>query len=285
LKKYRPKIIKASHIGFCFGVKRAISAAETFLDKNKKAYSFGPIIHNPFMVLELARKGLCVVDDIQKAKNQCLVIRSHGMPPALRAKANRSCSKIIDATCPFVKRSHRIVTRLKRQGYIIAIAGKKEHPEIKALLEVAGKDAVAVWRKTDTRKLDTKNKKLAVVAQTTLSRDRFIEIVNAILKLDYFECRIFDTICNDVLQRQKEAKNIAKTTDIVFVVGGKNSANTSHLVRICRDQGACTYHIERAQELRPCWIKESRSIGIVSGASTPGSIVEEVLEKIKKIIS
>jgi (E)-4-hydroxy-3-methyl-but-2-enyl pyrophosphate reductase len=285
LKKIKPKIIKAHHIGFCFGVKRAVCAAEVFLENHKKAYSLGPIIHNPCMVRELSEKGLIVVSDIKKAAGECIVIRSHGIPPALMEKAKKYCNKIIDATCPFVERSHKIVTKLRNEGYTIGIIGEKKHPEIKALLEVAGAGAIVIEKKTDIRHLDKKIKKLSIVAQTTLSRDRFIEIANAVLKLDYFECRIFDTICNDVFQRQEEAKQIAKLAEVVFVVGGKNSANTRHLAQICRRKGACTYHIETAQELMPGLFANSRSIGIVSGASTPGRIVEEVYKKIKNIIS
>jgi (E)-4-hydroxy-3-methyl-but-2-enyl pyrophosphate reductase len=284
LKKIKPRIIKAHNIGFCFGVKRAVRAAEDFLLKHEQAYSIGPIIHNACMVEELSGKGLKVISDIRKAKGKCLVIRSHGMPPALREKAKSLCSEIIDATCPFVDCSHKIVTKLRNEGYRIAIAGEREHPEIQALVEMAGPDSVVIAKKSDIRYLKKNVKKLAVVAQTTLSRDKFVEISQALLKAGYFECRIFDTICNDVFQRQKEAKNIAKRAEIVFVVGGKNSANTRHLAQICRRSGACSYHIEMSGELRPEWIKGARSIGIVSGASTPGNIVEDVFQKIKNII-
>jgi (E)-4-hydroxy-3-methyl-but-2-enyl pyrophosphate reductase len=282
LKEIKPRIIKAHNIGFCFGVKRAVRAAEDFLLKNERAYSIGPIIHNPYMVEELSSKGLKVISDIKQAKGKCLVIRSHGMPPALREKAQEFCSEIIDATCPFVDCSHKIVTKLRKEGYRIAIVGEREHPEIQALVEMAGADCIVIAKESDIRHLRKNVKKLAVVAQTTLSRDKFIGISRALLKTDYFECRIFDTICNDVFQRQKEAKSIAKRAEIVFVVGGKNSANTRHLAQICRRSGACTYHIETAGELRPEWIKGDRSIGIVSGASTPGNIVEDVFKKIKK---
>jgi len=284
LKQTTPKIIKAKHIGFCFGVKRAIAAAEGLLRKHKKTCSLGPIIHNPFVVEMLSEKGLKVISDIKDAKGACLVIRSHGIPPALKKKAQEYCTEILDATCPFVSRSHKIVSKLRKEGYLIAIAGERRHPEVQALIEMAGPGTLVLTKKSDIRKIRPRKVKLALIAQTTISRDIFVEIAEALLRLDYPECRIFDTICNDVVGRQKEAKALAGRTGVVCVVGGKNSANTKHLAEICRKVGALTYHIESADELSPAWFKKALSIGVVSGASTPGEIVEKVVEKIKNII-
>ena len=152
------------------------------------------------------------------------------------------------------------------------------------LLEVAGKGALVATRESDLSRLSPKCNKIAVVAQTTLSRDRFFRIVESILQFNCLECRIFDTICNDVVKRQTEAKRLAKKVNLVFVVGGKISANTRHLAQICKAQGAKTYHIETAKELRPSWLKAQSLVGIVSGASTSADIVEKVVTKLKKII-
>ena len=279
-----PKIIKARHIGFCFGVKRAIAAAEDLLSKHKKTCSLGPIIHNPFVVERLSKKGLKVISDIKDARGKCMVIRSHGIPPALKKEAQEYCTEIFDATCPFVSRSHKIVSKLRKEGYHIAIAGERRHPEVQALIEMAGPGTLVITKKSDIKKIRSKKIKLALIAQTTISRDIFVEIAEALLRLDYPEYRIFDTICNDVVGRQKEAKALAGRTGVVCVVGGKNSANTKHLAEICRKGGALTYHIESPDELNPRWVKKALSIGIVSGASTPGDIVEKVVEKIKNII-
>ncbi len=284
MRKTKVKIIKAQHTGFCFGVKRAVGAAEKFLRANKQAYSLGPIIHNPSVVKTLSGKGLKVISDIRKAKGSCLVIRSHGIAPGLRKRAVKLSVNVLDATCPFVKRSHAIITGLKKQGYRIIIIGEKSHPEVKALLEVAGKDALAVIREHVIRSSFLKDKKAAVIAQTTLSRDKFIELVKYILRFNCPEYRVFDTICNDVVQRQTEAKNLAKSVDAVVVAGGKISANTGHLAQLCRQQGAKTYHIETARELKAQWFKDARKVGVVSGASTPEVIVRSVVTKLKKII-
>ncbi|MDD5504294.1 MAG: 4-hydroxy-3-methylbut-2-enyl diphosphate reductase [Candidatus Omnitrophica bacterium] len=281
LKRATPRIIKAGHIGFCFGVKRAISAAEGVIGKSKNICSLGPIIHNPFVVEQLSKKGLKVISDISQARGLFLIIRSHGMPPAIRKKARAYCAGILDTTCPFVSRSHKIVSRLRRQGYFIVMAGEKRHPEMQALIETAGPNAVVVTKPQDIRKIAAKKNKLALVAQTTISRGIFIKIARALLACDYIECRIFDTICNDAQKRQEEARKLCLAADVICVVGGKNSANTKHLAATCRRSGAVTHHIESADELKPEWFFKAERIGIVSGASTPGSMVEDVAKKIK----
>jgi len=276
-------IRKASHTGFCFGVKRAIGIAERILKQDKKVCSLGPVIHNRVVVDALSKKGLNVIDDIRKAKGACVLIRSHGISPDLREKAKRLSIEVVDATCPFVKRSHDIVTSLKSQGYKVIIIGEKSHPEIKALSAVAGKGAVVVRDASDLKVLRLHRKKVGAVAQTTLSRDKFLGIAGSLLHCDLFECRIFDTICNDVVQRQTEAKELAKNVDIVVVVGGKISANTAHLARICRDLGTKTYHVETEKELRPAWFRNEVSVGVVSGASTPDAIVSRVVARLREI--
>lgn len=280
--KKRLKIKRAKHTGFCFGVKRAIGIAEDFLKKNRSAYSLGPLIHNPVVVGELSRKGLKVIEDIKKAKGANIVIRSHGISPYLRKKALENSVGMVDATCPFVKRSHSIVTLLKKENYQIIIIGEKDHPEIKALTEVAGHRAQVVTDSSDLKKLRLRNEKVAVVAQTTLSRDEFLKIAGSIFNKGCFEYRIFDTICNDVVQRQAEAKQLAREVDMVLVVGGRMSANTKHLVRICREIGARTYHIETEEELKPLWFKGADSVGVISGASTPEKIVNKVISRLRK---
>lgn len=282
MRKKQLKIKIAKHTGFCFGVKRAVGIAEDFLKKNKSAYSIGPIIHNPVVVKELSHKGLKVIDDIKKARGANIVIRSHGLPPYLRKRALKASVGMVDATCPFVKRSHDIVTLLNRENYQIIIIGEKSHPEIKALSEVAGEPAQVVTNQADLKNLRLKNKKVAVLAQTTLSHDGFLNIAASIFSKGCFEYRIFDTICNDVVRRQAEAKELARKVDLILVVGGKISANTNYLARICRDIGTRTYHIETEKELKSSWLKGLDSVGIISGASTPRKVVNRVVSKLKK---
>jgi len=283
LQKRQLRIVKAQHTGFCFGVKRAIKIAEDILKKNKKSCSIGSIIHNPAVVKDLSKRGLRVISDIKDAKGSCLVIRSHGISPRIRQEAKRLSIRMVDATCPFVKRSHDIVTSLKAEGYFIVIAGENNHPEVKALAEAAKGSCVIAAKILDLKKPEIKRrKKIAVVAQTTLSHAEFFKIVSSVLQENSHEYRVFDTICNDVTQRQSEAGLLAKKVDVILVVGGKNSANTKRLCRICKEAGARTYHIEDDREIKHIWFRGKRSVGIVSGASTPQEIVERVVKRLKK---
>ncbi|MFH1867352.1 MAG: 4-hydroxy-3-methylbut-2-enyl diphosphate reductase [Candidatus Omnitrophota bacterium] len=283
MKKKKLKVIKARCAGFCFGVKRAVGVAEKFLTQRKTAYSLGPIIHNPSVVSELSKKGLEVISDIKKARRSYILIRSHGIAPRLMKEAKALSIGMIDATCPFVKRSHRIVTMLKKEGYKIIIVGERSHPEIRALTEVAGRSCKVIAKESDLKKLKLSTKKIAAVAQTTLSRDNFLKITSSMLDMDCFEFRIFDTICSDVVKRQTEAKQLAKRVELILVVGGKISANTRHLANICKDAGAKTHHIETERELKPSWFKSGDSIGVISGASTPENIVDRVVSKLKSM--
>jgi 4-hydroxy-3-methylbut-2-enyl diphosphate reductase len=280
LKVRQLKVLRANHTGFCFGVKRAIAIADNFLKKNRRAYSLGPIIHNPIVVEQLAKRGLKVIYDIKKAKGAHVVVRSHGISPRLREKAKALSIGMIDATCPFVKRSQTIVTLLKKQGYRIVIVGEKGHPEVKALFEIARPNCIVAAKETDFKKLKNP-KKIAAVAQTTLSQDKFFKLASSILRLNSFECRIFNTICNDVAKRQAEARDLADNTDIVLVIGGRMSANTRYLAQICRERGTSTYQIETEDELKRSWFKGRGCVGIISGSSTPDEIVDKVVEKLK----
>lgn len=282
--KGRLRVVRARHTGFCFGVKRAVAIAEDFLKKGKSVYSIGPIIHNPLVVKELSSRGLKVISNIDKAKGGHIVIRSHGISPKLKKKAQELSIGMVDATCPFVMRSHRIVTLLKKEGYEIIIVGEKNHPEVKALSEVAAPACRIVAKDSDLKKIRLNNKKVAIVAQTTLSRERFLAVASSILKFGCLECRIFDTICNDVLQRQTEARQLAKSVSVVVVIGGRISANTRHLAEICKNTRTKTYHIETEKELKPSWFNNKSSVGVISGASTPAQIVERVVSRLKKIV-
>jgi len=279
LRKKRLRIRKARCAGFCFGVRRAIGIAEDFLKQGKPTYSLGAIIHNPTVVKQLSDKGLKVISDIRQAKGEFVVIPSHGISPRLCKKAREFSIGMIDATCPFVKRSHSIVGLLKKEGYRIIVAGERDHPEIKALYEVAGPGTLVVAKSSALKHV--RAKKVAVVAQTTLSREVFLEIASSVLNMNYLECRIFDTICNDVVKRQLEATQLSRTVDLMLVVGGRMSANTRHLAEICKKISVRTHHIETERELKKPWFRGVGCVGVISGASTPEEIVDRVVMRLK----
>jgi len=269
-------------IGFCFGVKRAVKIAEDTLNgKNShKVYSLGPIIHNPQVVGRLSQKGLVIARNLSEAKKGTLIIRSHGMLPSLIKQARKRL-KLIDTTCPFVKRAQKLASTLREEGYQVIIVGDKNHPEVKTLVECSGRGAVVMENKKQAKSKKISSQKVAVVAQTTQSVDNFNEIVNELLKKGIYELRIFDTICDDAARRQAEAEVLAKRVDGMVIVGGRMSANTRRLAEICR-KNTSVCHVETDNDLNPKWLKDKRRIGLASGASTPNWIITDVVKKIKR---
>ncbi|MFH1478986.1 MAG: 4-hydroxy-3-methylbut-2-enyl diphosphate reductase [Candidatus Omnitrophota bacterium] len=262
----------AGKIGFCFGVKRAIKIAERTIrgsrDK-KNIYSLGAIIHNPQVVEQLSKKGLEVIKDPKIIKSGTVIISSHGAPKRIIEELRVRNISIVDATCPFVKYAQEIVKGLKKKDYKIEIVGDKHHPEVKALLSLAGNRP--------------KGKKIGIVSQTTQNKYNYLNQIQCILQKDFTEVRIFNTICNDTSQRQVLARDLLARCDVMIVIGGKNSANTKRLWQICKERGVDSYHIELDSELKRSFFKNKRRVGVVSGASTPNSMVEKVVDKIKNI--
>ncbi|MFH1778069.1 MAG: 4-hydroxy-3-methylbut-2-enyl diphosphate reductase [Candidatus Omnitrophota bacterium] len=284
----------AKHIGFCFGVKRAVNiAVHTLAGKKNTVYASGPIIHNPQTVQSLRAKGLKIVKDINRIKRGTLIVCSHGMGPRILQRAKKRQLDIIDATCPFVKKVQDIARDLKRNGYHVILVGDKNHPEIKAIKEIVGRDITIIEDVHSVIKMKSRSKKIGIIAQTTQRRDNYYRIIEHILKTIFWginegfnkitlsEVRIFDTICNATLLRQQAAKALTKEVDLIFVIGGKMSANTTRLAQICCMSGVRTYHIERAEEIKESWLKGVKKIGIASGTSTPKQIINAVVEKLK----
>ena len=266
---------------FCFGVKRAISLAEKALKKYPgPVFSLGPLIHNRQVVEKLSKKGLSVATDFKKVKNGAIVIRSHGIAPDILNRLKKRKIDIVDATCPFVKNAQALAKKLSQSGYKVIIAGDKGHPEVKSLKTFSEKDASVVATRDDARKLRLKRGKIGVIAQTTQSSKNFLDVISELLKKEFSEIRVFNTICRDANMRQESAKKYSGNNDAVIIVGGKNSANTKRLYEICRDMGRESYHIETGSEIRNKWLKGKKAIGVVSGASTPRWIVDGVVDKL-----
>ncbi len=269
----------ADKAGFCFGVKRAIKTAFEAAAKGK-VYCLGPLIHNPQEVERLRQAGVQVVEDFSSlSSGDHLIIRSHGVPPRVLEQARGMGLQIIDLTCPFVGKAQRDAEALHRDGYQVVVVGEKKHPEVQSILGYAGNNGVVVETAEDIAGMKFKNR-LGVVAQTTQSYSNFSEIVLKLLRLSK-ELKVFNTICNSTKERQEAAHDLAKRVEVMLVVGGRNSANTSRLVSVCRQEGKPTYHIEVADEIQPQWFKGIADVGVTAGASTPGWVVEAVLEKLK----
>lgn len=269
------KIYRAKVMGFCYGVRRAMKIAESAAESRKKAVTLGPLIHNPQVVARLAAKGIRSVDDIDEICNEIVIIRSHGVGPSCYNKIECKNLGLIDATCPFVKRNQAITKKLADEGRQIVLIGEKKHPEMRSVAEWAEGRAFLVESMADVEELPYFTD-VHVVIQTTFSEtlaDRLIAAVSD--KADHMT--VHRTICNATSERQHAARELAKTVDVMVVIGGRNSANTGRLAEICRAEGAATHHIETAAELRCDWFKNHDKVGITAGASTPDWIIEEVV--------
>ena len=275
------KIEVANQSGFCFGVKRAIKIVEDSLKKERDVYCLGPIIHNPQVVKNLMSRGLKIVKDISIIKEGALVIAAHGLEPKLVQKAAEKGLRIIDATCPLVKKAQKYAGQLKKDKYHIIIIGDKNHAETKGIVGFSGTNFQIVGNKSeiDIKKLQS-NKKIGIVSQTTQGIWNLREIATAALPYSD-ELRIYNTICETTLKKQTATRQLAKRSDIMIVIGGYNSANTKRLVEVSKETGVETYHIETSQDINLAWLKDKEKIGISAGASTSPESINEVVNMIE----
>ena len=281
------KIIVAESAGFCFGVNRAINILYKLIDENKPACTLGPIIHNMQMVNELREKGVRTIDKISEAKeNETIVIRSHGVPQSIVDEINARHLDYIDATCPFVSKIHKIVSETDDDSIVI-IAGDKNHPEVQGIMGHCKSKCYTFKNQEELQELFSiipqKNyKTIKIVAQTTFDLKEWEKSLKS-LKNVYTNTKIFDTICNATSIRQREAANISKSVDLMFVIGDKHSSNSFKLYSICSSNCENTFFIETADELPLEMVKKADSIGVTAGASTPARIIKEVLDKMSEV--
>lgn len=281
------KIIVAESAGFCFGVNRAINILYKLIGENKPACTLGPIIHNMQMVNELREKGVRTIDKISEAKeNETIVIRSHGVPQSIVDEINERHLDYIDATCPFVSKIHKIVSETDDDSIVI-IAGDKNHPEVQGIMGHCKSKCYTFKNQEELQELFSiipqKNyKTIKIVAQTTFDLKEWEKSLKS-LKNVYTNTKIFDTICNATSIRQREAANISKSVDLMFVIGDKHSSNSFKLYSICSSNCENTFFIETADELPLEMVKKADSIGVTAGASTPARIIKEVLDKMSEV--
>jgi len=275
------EIIVAKMAGFCFGVKRAIDIAfQIANEKRKGVYTLGPIIHNPQVVEMLKEKGIIPIEDIKAKKDiRALIIRTHGIPLHLSKEISSIGCEIIDATCPFVKKAQYYAKLLMEEGYQVVILGEKNHPEVKGLMSYANNDVIVVDSKTPLPKF---KKRVGIVVQTTQSLEALKKVLSDAIE-HANEIKVYNTICNSTALRLKETEKMARKVDVMLVVGGKNSANTTQLTRLCKSLSVPTYHIETSSEIKEAWIKNAKKLGITAGASTPEWIIKEVEKRIRDI--
>jgi 4-hydroxy-3-methylbut-2-enyl diphosphate reductase len=272
----------AKTAGFCMGVKRAVDMVLEMASKkgHETIYTYGPLIHNPQTIELLRQRGIVPIirsEELDKVPpGSLIVIRAHGIPPQEKKNIEEKGFKIIDATCPKVTRVQSIIRKHASAGFTVLIVGDREHPEVNGLLGFAGDNGIIVGSPEEIDKLSA-CKKVCVVAQTTQSLNVYNSIVKKVKK-KFPEAVIFDTICDSTEKRQAEIETLAAESDAVFVVGGKNSANTRRLAEIAKIKGNPTFHIETADELTGLDLEPYRHIGVSAGASTPNWIISRVVD-------
>ncbi|PKL52098.1 MAG: 4-hydroxy-3-methylbut-2-enyl diphosphate reductase [Nitrospira bacterium HGW-Nitrospira-1] len=274
------EIITAKRAGFCFGVKRAIDIAfDIAKEIPEGVYTLGPIIHNPQVIEKLKTEGIFPLEDISDIRNKeikALIIRTHGISCHLYDTITSQRFRLIDATCPFVKNAQRYAQLLKENGYQVVILGDSSHPEVKGIMSYAGEDVVVVDENTRIPRLKTK---VGIVVQTTQPVEALKKLLSNIIE-HVKEVKVYNTICNSTALRLKETADMARKVDVMIVVGGRNSANTTQLAHLCTSLPVRTYHIETEGELRKAWFVNARKVGITAGASTPDWIIRKVEKRI-----
>lgn len=273
-------IFLAKNSGFCFGVKRAIRLAlEAASEKaGQPIYTLGEIIHNPQFVQELESHGIHVAKSVSGLHKAVVIIRSHGIPRQEEELLKQQGCTLIDATCPYVKRTHELASEMSQAGYQVLICGDPAHPEVVGMVSYAGN--AVVLRPDEEPKIESKTK-IAVICQTTQKLENLQNLVHKLIPQTR-ELRVFNTICLATSERQDSTRMLARKTDLMVIIGGHNSSNTRMLHSISSLETKAI-HIETEAELDAELIRKSESIGLSAGASTPDEMIVKVYNQIKEI--
>lgn len=285
------KVTLAKSAGFCFGVKRAVDTVyeqlEKSISKNQPIYTFGPIIHNEEVVHDLEEKGVTVLESVEELEERApqggtVIIRAHGVEKGISGKIKELGYTLVDATCPFVLKIHRLVEKYSTDGAQIVIIGNEKHPEVKGIKSWSLDPHTAVISTPEeAEKYQAESgKKVCIVAQTTFNYNKFQELVEIINKKGY-DIIVLNTICNATEERQTEAAKIARDVDAMIVIGGRNSSNTQKLFEICKNECNNTYYIQTVKDLDVTCFESIDNVGITAGASTPNKIIEEVQKNVR----
>lgn len=279
------KIEKAKELGFCFGVRRAITMLERAAQKYGEIMTIGPIAHNHRVVEMLAEKRVIVVNNLSEVKAGTLAVATHGVGPEVLAEVKARRLSLIDTTCPIVRSAQKVAQKLSGAGFQAVIFGDATHPEVKGLLSWAGNEAIATLNANEVLSIDPMPQRLGILSQTTQSQANFCGFVEEILSValpKVREVRIVNTICAATQKRQEEALGLAQRNELVIVVGGRNSANTQRLVEVCSSLVE-TYLVESASEISGDWLLGKNHVGITAGASTPDQAIDEVVSRLKSL--
>jgi (E)-4-hydroxy-3-methyl-but-2-enyl pyrophosphate reductase len=275
------KVLTAEKCGFCQGVRRAIQIANKTLEANRTVYSLGPIIHNADVVKSLEDKGLKTIDDIDDLEQGTVLTRSHGATPEQLERIVDNGLDLVDGTCSFVKHVQLVAKALEKEGYSVVIIGDAGHPEVQALAGSV-KHATVVRDENELDKLPHRME-LGIISQTTQSKEHFAEMTAMIMKRGFKEIKLVNTLCKEASKRQEAAVELAGKVEVMFVLGGRHSANTKKLADLCKIKNKNTFHLQNWSEIDKRIVSGFRTAGVTAGASTPDWVINEFVENLKKL--
>lgn len=275
----------AKSAGFCFGVRRAVDTVYKESGK-KNVYTYGPIIHNDEVVADLERQGVGVIYDSREFRSLgegTIIIRSHGVPKAIYDEIAEAGLNLVDATCPFVRKIHRIVERESREGRVVIIVGNNHHPEVEGIMGWCHTRPIVIENREQAEAIAVDaDTKLSIVSQTTFNYNKFQYLVEIISEKGY-DINVFNTICNATEERQKETRELAMRSDAMIVIGGRHSSNTQKLFEISKKECSNTFYIQTKNDLNMEDFHNIGILGITAGASTPNNIIKEVHESMAEM--
>ena len=273
-------IVRARHLGMCFGVRDAIALALEHADARPLTI-LGDLVHNATVTAALQAKGIAVADEVADVRTSTVMVSAHGAS-ARRVEATRARGlEVVEATCPLVRVAHRAVTALARDGYHPVIIGRHGHVEVRGLTEDL--DAFDVVQDEDDVRRLGPHPRIGIAVQTTQSTERVRELVALVrLRFPCSEVRFIDTVCQPTKERQQAAHDLARRCDVVVVVGGADSNNTRELVNTCSRHGSRVHHVQTDADLQPEWFRNAETVGLTAGTSTPDEVVDRVEQRIKE---
>ena len=275
----------AKNAGFCFGVKRAVDKVyETLSSSKDRVYSIGPLIHNETVTNDLKSKGLCEINDdesISRLYNETVIIRTHGTLKIIEDELKANNNNIIDLTCPFVSKIHKLVCEYSEKSYKIVVIGDKDHPEVKGIVSRASKDIYVVINESDIKALKIdKNDQVLVVFQTTTNALNAQKLVDILSNL-FYNIKIVNTICNATEKRQDEVRCLAKNSDVMLIIGSVSSSNTKKLFNISKEYCKNSYLLSCVSDTKNISIDKNARVGVSAGASTPEYLIEEIINNVR----
>lgn len=278
------KVVLADGAGACYGVRRALRLANEAAQKSDHVYTFGPLIHNPQVVSQLAEQGVVEVDSIEQIPPHAVaVIRSHGVTPAVMRSIREAADHVVDATCPHVTRAQVSAAELAREDGCVIVVGEAGHPEVEGLVACASEEGARVIVALSGDELpDDVYEPVGIVVQTTQTHEALASVVDELERRN-IHADVKDTICDATRQRQEAAATLASNADAIVVIGGRNSANTTRLAEICSAACPNTHHIETIEEIDPAWFEGCELVGVSAGASTPEDQTDAVMAYLESL--